>query len=172
MASTGQTPTNTSQVPVDYASFINDYYIKELNSLVAEGHSVTAFLVISSGIEFLGKAISQDNLFSSGHSNDDFNNALNTFKSLQKYSNLGLHSYQKNNHTVDDSLYAIVRCGIVHSSTPKIGITLTDGSNNLPCEVGLSDLFNDFVSACNELLNGSVPMGPGKNLKDPLCFIS
>jgi len=169
MATTGQTQTEVSQIAVDFASFISDHYINELSSLIADNHPFVAFIVIASGIEFLGKAISNNPFFEDKHSKVDFNNALSKFPSLQKYSNLGLVVDNNNN---DISLYKGLRCGIVHSTCPQNGIVLTEGSNDLPNEIGLIDLSNDFLAACNYLLQGGIQMGSGKQLTDILCYIS
>ena len=168
MATTGQTQTEVSQIAVDLASFISDHYIIELRKLISDNHPFVAFIVIASGIEFLGKAISNNTFFEDGHSKTDFNNALSQFPSLQKYSNLGL--FVKNN--IDLSLYKGLRCGIVHSTCPQNGIVLTEGNNALPKEIGLIDLSNDFIAACDDLLQGRIPMGTGKQLSDVLCYIS
>ena len=167
---TGNTPTDKTQVSVDYSSLIKDYYISELNTLIKENHSFVAFLVISSGIEFLGKAISAEmDLFKEGNSKDDFKNALDSFPSLNKYSSLGLSKDKKG---IDKTLYDIVRCGIVHSTSPKTGITLSEDGNDLPSVVGLADLAKDFNDACQDLLSGKIPMGKGKTLSDPIWYIS
>ena len=100
-------------------------------------------------------------------SKKDFNRALKKFQSLNKYANLGI---QYDNSQNDESFYAIVRCGIVHASRPLKGITLSDTVNVLPNEIGIQDLSTDFFAACNDLLNGVVPMGYGKNLKDIICY--
>jgi len=127
------------------------------------------FLMISSGIEFLGKAISSDSdFFDENHSKDKFNLALSTFKSLNKYNTLGLEM----NKNVDVSLYSIVRCGIVHSSCPKDKIKLTETFNTLPDEIGLIDFSADFKAACQDLLDGTVQLGGGKALTDVLCYTS
>ena len=169
MATTGQTQTNASQIAVDFTTFISDHYIIELNKLISDNHPFVAFIVIASGIEFLGKAISGNPFFEERHSKADFNNALSIFPSLQKYSNLGLF-VDKNN--IDLSLYKGLRCGIVHSTCPQYGIVLTEGNNALPNEIGLIDLSNDFFTACDDLLQGRIPMGLGKQLTDVLCYIS
>lgn len=124
--------------------------------------------MISSGIEFLGKAISDYDWIMEGRSKEDFNNALQTFESLQKYSTLGL---KQDSAQSDISLYSIVRCGIVHSSCPDVGITLTDAKNNLPGEIGIKDFSSDFIAACNDLLNEDVSLGKGKTLQDTICYI-
>ena len=164
---TGFTKTHIEQQPKDVSSFISDYYIDELKRLIRDKHFFVAFLVISSGIEFLGKAISDRSWFKSGTSKMDFNNALNTFPSLKKYDNLGvkLDKAQK-----DVSFYSVVRCGILHASCPQKGITLSETVNNLPNEIGIIDLSRDFFQACNDLLEKRVSLGKGKGLSDILCY--
>ena len=169
MPATGSTQTHISQVRVSLSDFIKDYYIDELNCLISEEHYFVAFLVISSGIEFLGKAISGSGWSVVGKSKRDFNKALRTFKSLRKYSKLGLK--QDGAKSGDSSLYSIVRCGIVHFSCPGYGITLTDEGDALPHEIGIKDFSSDFIAACNDLLNGKVSLGKGKALADIICYI-
>lgn len=165
--STGLTPTQIKQQAIDIATFIQDNYISELKRLIQNRHFFVAFLVISSGIEFLGKAISNHGWFKKGMSKKDFNYALAVFPSLNKYSNLGIKYDSSQN---DESFYAIVRCGIVHASRPLQGISLSDTNNLLPNEIGIIDLSTDFFTACNDLLNSTVPMGNGKNLNDIICY--
>lgn len=165
--STGSTQTQIEQKSIDTATFINDNYITEVKSLIDNGHYFVAFLVISSGIEFLGKAISKHGWFKKGMAKKDFNHALKIFQSLNKYATLGI---QYDNSQNDESFYAIVRCGIVHAYRPLQGISLSDTVNVLPYEIGIIDLSTDFFAACSDLLSGVVPMGNGKNLKDIICY--
>lgn len=164
---TGTTQTQKEQQAISIAVFITDNYIKDLKQLITNGHYFVAFLVISSGIEFLGKAISDHDWFKTGESKTDFNYALAKFASLNKYANLGLKYDQSQN---DESFYTIVRCGIVHASRPLKGIALSETINDLPQEIGLEDLAQDFYDACNDLLNGVVHLGKGKNLSDIICY--
>ena len=167
--STAKTQTDKTQRPVSVKEFIENYYIKDLEGLI-NNHPFTAFLVISCGIEFLGKCLSSNDWFDRGHSTDDFNNALKVFDSLNKYSSLGLE-FNKNDGE-DISLYSRIRCGIVHSSVPKIGLSITEGKNNLPNEIGLKDLSKDFINACKSLLDKKVQMYCSKSLEDIICYIS
>lgn len=164
---TGLTQTQSEQKAIDVSSFIADYYINELKRLIDEKHFFIAFLVVTAGIEFLGKATSEHDWFEAKESKTDFNDALNRFSSLNKYSQLNLEFDKKNN---DVSFYSIVRCGIVHASRPKAGITLTEANNNFPTEIGIIDLVADFNAACNDLLNSKVSMGKGKKLSDIICY--
>ena len=166
---TGKTQSDRTQTGVMVKDLIKDYYISELNVL-SNKHPFTAFMVISCGIEFLGKCISSEtDWFLGSHSKDHFNNALTKFGSLDKYSKIGKEYDGKGN---DVSLYDIIRCGIIHSSIPKAGITITEENNNLPDEVGLKDLTKDFIDACSDILNKKVQMGGGKSLDDVICYIS
>lgn len=164
---TGHTQTYKEQGGKNMLVFITDHYIKNLKRLIGNKHHFVAFLVISSGIEFLGKAISDHDWFKKGMSKKDFNRALAKFPSLNKYANLGLQYDQSKN---DESFYAIVRCGIVHASIPLNGITLSETFNNLPTEIGLKDLSADFRKACEDLLRGKIKLGKGKSLNDIICY--
>ncbi len=168
--STAKTQTEITKQIVTVKDFIEDYYIKELEQLIEDKYAFTAFLVISCGIEFLGKCLSPYDWFDRGYSTDDFNNALKVFDSLNKYSSLGLE-FNKNDGE-DISLYSIIRCGIVHSSVPKIGLSITEGKNNLPNEIGLKDLSKDFMNACRSILDKTVPMHSSKSLEDAFCYVS
>lgn len=164
---TGFTQTQTEQRPIDISTFISDYYIDELKRLIGDKHFFIAFLVITSGIEFLGKSVSDHDWFEEKYSKNDFNKALAIFPSLKKYANLGL---KYDGAKKDVSFYTIVRCGVVHASRPLLGITLSEASNNLPTEIGIMDLSSDFNDACNDLLNKVVPLGKGKRLTDIICY--
>lgn len=164
---TGKTQSDITQKAVMVKDLIKDNYINELKELIKADHHFTAFIVISCGIEFLGKCISSTtDWFLDNHSKEDFNNALTSFESLIKYSTIG----ELNRDGA--SFYNIIRCGIIHSSVPKNGLTITEGKNNFPNEVGLRDLTEDFIKACNDLLNKKVKMGGGKSLDDVICYTS
>lgn len=81
---TGLTQTLSEQRAIDITMFISDYYIGEVKRLINDRHYFVAFLVISSGIEFLGKAVSAHDWFKIGTSKKDFNSALSVFKQIRK----------------------------------------------------------------------------------------
>ena len=70
-----------------------------------------AFALLAIFIEVLGKCLSGRDWQESGKSKDDFNLALTSFLSLQKYKQL-----------ID--LYHNLRCGMVHALLPKPGLIL------------------------------------------------
>ena len=48
---------------------------------------------------------------------------------------------------------------------------IADEGNALPHEIGIKDFSSDFITACNDLLNGKVRLGRGKALADIICYI-
>lgn len=193
--STGKTPTYITQTPVSFKKFLKDHYIDELKTIIDNKHYFLAFLVISSGIEFLGKLLDDDDFFSNNGPRRKFNLALEKLESLNCYFTLGLRKTKPATNTtaqnkkknkkkktetqdqneVDTSFFEIIRCGIVHASCPEPELILSEWENDFNADtkvVGLNSLYNDFVKACNKLLNGEVQLGEGKSLDDTLFYTS
>lgn len=146
--------------------FIQQNLIEEIGTIKDE-HPYMAFLLISCGIEFLGKCIGANDWQDSGHSTADFNNALSRFPSLQKYQSPNIGS---------KSLYRIIRCGLCHALLPQQGIVLSqDASQDLnshPIVLKIDDFYGDFVTACETLKNDGSLLGLGKTLDMELLSIS
>jgi hypothetical protein len=120
-------------------------------------HPYLSFIVMATGIEFLGKCIKTDldEWNPRGiRSSTSFEDAVKNIPSLQRYAPL------LTSHNLFDSL----RCGLAHSIAPKIKITLSskkelahmvgiNGRTNLKVE----DFYNDFKSACEYVIDTDFP---------------
>lgn len=139
--------------------FIQQIFIDQLGLLV-ERHHYISFMVMSIGIEFLGKCLDTGspnwNQNSSGRGDREiFESAITQLDSFVRYREY-LESHK---------LYGSLRCGLVHSASPKNRITLSsgdekphlsvsnDGTLNFKCEL----FFEDFKTACQEVINRDFP---------------
>ena len=117
--------------------FIRSYLIGEIGE-IKEKHPYFAMILISVGIEFLGRCLSGYNWDSTANAKF-FKEGL-TFDSLKRYDD------------DNNSLYHSLRCGLVHTFLTDDRYSLskntTDG-NIISC----SQIYDDFVKACNDLLN-------------------
>lgn len=133
--------------------FIEQIFIVQLEEIVSKHHHhYIAFMVMSAGIDFLGKCMdtkSKDWNKSSLGPSKLFDKAVNELNALSKY-----RQYLKTHR-----LYNSLRCGLLHSASPKREITLSSGNEmphmtihgtrlNLKCE----DFFVDFKFACEEVI--------------------
>lgn len=138
----------------DVKSFVRQALICELESLLNEGghdepkkYRYHLFILIAVGIEFLGAALDDEDWHKIGKSKDRFDNALNSYSSLKKYR--------------DRNLYKIFRCGMAHVYIPNNGLGINmrveggnhNGYSGNQLLLHIEDLFDDFKSACNELIN-------------------
>lgn len=150
---------NTTQSSISLENFIQDVLIKQIGQIKKE-YPYLAFLLISTGIEFLGKCINSANFQDPGHSSNDFKNALGCFDSLKKYNSI--------------DLYSTIRCGLCHSMQPKPGIKLSDSMpqslDKQGSIINIDNYYSDFKSACNDLLTSPQSFLP-KNRSLTLDFI-
>lgn len=127
--------------------FIQTLYIDEVAD-VKDKHPYMAYMVMAAGIEFLGKVKEQpqrQNWFLSGHSKEDFVNAIEQLPGLNAYS------------AIADELYVSLRCGMLHSSCPKNGLTLRDGNASETISIEKTELsidvfYDNFKEACNNVI--------------------
>lgn len=122
--------------------FIQKFMIDDIGRLV-DSHPFHSFVLMSIGIEFLGKCL-RDGDWDDPNRNatEDFNNAISELYSFTKYRNI-------------DGLYDKLRCGLAHLSVPKNGIKLDREGNDIsssPIILGCREMYEDFKSACNEVL--------------------
>ena len=139
------------------SDFIKTVFINELKDIV-DHHPYIAFMVMSTGIEFLGKCLdlNKTGWHDEGKSKTSFREAIEEIPSLQKYKPL----LDKNGY----DLYGSLRCGLLHSAQPKFKITLSSKEEaphllesiinaqqriNLKCE----DFYADFKEACEWVIN-------------------
>ena len=127
--------------------FIREYLIGKIGKL-KDSEPYIAFLMMSIGIEFLGKCLNdKDDWDVSNMSESDFNLAINTLKSLNKYQGW--------------DLYHKLRCGLAHTMMVKSGFGIKNkGASTSTC-VSCEEFYNDFKAACEEVMNMSLPV---KNL--------
>lgn len=139
--------------------FIQQIFIDQLKLLV-ERHHYISFMVMSIGIEFLGKCLD------TGSQNWNPKPRSRTDTEIFKSAITQLDSFVSYREYLDShKLYDSLRCGLVHSASPKNKITLSsgdekphlsvsnDGTLNFKCE----PFFKDFKSACQEVINRNFP---------------
>lgn len=112
-----------------------------------------SFVILSSMIEFMGKCYKcRKDFHESGHSKEDYYDAINNLQFLQKYIvfNYG-DTKDKCNH-----MYKWLRCGMLHAFLPKEGIKLASGNNDLNNKiVGAKELYTDIKNAWDEIKKDS-----------------
>ena len=136
--------------------FITKYLIEEVGK-IKSNHPFLAFSVMSIGIEFLGKCLNYTTIedicgdAGKGESANNFNYAVCNLKSFAKYSFLCDLSLDSGNW-----LYHHLRCGFAHNFMLKQGLSLSGGSNDFSDKtniiIGCKDFYDDFYSACCELM--------------------
>ena len=156
---------NPNKTEVTVKGHIEEFFIKEIKVLVTEkpNHFIIAVDKICSGIELLGKIIDNiKELDVSGRSELNFTSALKKFKSLNKYSAPTYIKKTKNkNKTISvtkSALYKDVRCSFSHGLMNGKYINITSSINGgiiksgNKWNLGAIEFFNDFETACNQLL--------------------
>ena len=131
--------------------FIDTVLINEVGAIHLQ-YPYISFAMMAIGIEFLGKCLNNyESWNESGHSKKDFELAINSLNSFDKYRPL------LTSHT----LWTSLRNGFLHSFVPKNTLTLSSKNEtahlvaltptkiNLRCE----DLYEDFKGACQEVIN-------------------
>lgn len=135
--------------------FIENVLIKEIQQIQDYGHHYFSFLLIASGIEFLGACL-DDKLF---HTKD---------QSSERFKKAIKELFPKTYHSYADRLYSDLRCGLAHVSKPNRGIGLThqdeaakfktkhlQKTNTDQLILISEEFFEDFKRACNTVLNRS-----------------
>lgn len=141
-----------------FKDFVEVVFINELSSLMTEGakdvpvnnikYRYHIFILIAVGIETLGAALDKYSWhYKDAGSRKRFNKALSCYQSLKKYT--GVDLYEK------------LRCGMAHVYVPKYGLGINMRSeggvynkiNNQKLLLHIEDLFNDFIEACQELID-------------------
>lgn len=138
-------------------NFIKTVFIEQLKGIIDYPLPYHAFMIMSIGIEFLGKCLKTDQSIwhtkARGESPDSFKKAIREIPSLKKYEPY-LEKYD---------LYDGLRCGLLHSAQPGVRITLSSEANsknetghlvedkqfgieriNFKCE----EFYADFKEAC------------------------
>ena len=131
--------------------FIKTVFIDELGQIIST-HAYISFMVIGIGIEFIGKCIDTQvqDWNQQGNSKKHFKKAITDLQAFAKYKPY-LNTYK---------LYHSFRCGLVHAAVPKFQVTLSSkneapnlGIFNNRLNLKIEDLYQDFKSACNEVIN-------------------
>jgi hypothetical protein len=148
-----------AKVDISIRDSIDHFVIGQIGQLIA-GDKRTAyvkFLLIINCIEFLGAALSEENIETEKRSEERFNNAIKKlFPSRYKPFANASHKYY---------FYKNLRCGMVHQLRPLNGIGLTtrkeaneDGNKHLKVETNgllvlvLEDLYDDLKKAATKYL--------------------
>lgn len=133
--------------------FIQATFINDLGRMLESNNFYLAFMIMSIGIEFLGKCINNNGDWHNRASGKTFNSAIKNLTALKAYKHL-----LKGNGSYD--LYSSLRCGLAHAAAPKFEITLSstdqqtdhlvemNGRVNLKCE----NFYSDFKKACEEII--------------------
>lgn len=127
--------------------FIREYLIDKIEKL-KDSDPYIAFLMMSIGIEFLGKCLNKKKKWDTeDRSKKDFNLAISSLNSLNKYQGW--------------DLYHKLRCGLAHTMMVKSGLEIKDKGTSTSTCVSCEGFYNDFKAACEEVMNMSLPV---KNL--------
>jgi|SRR6185437_1084492 len=128
--------------------FINHVLINEIGDVV-DHHKWLSFILVCSGIEFLGGCLDQEekNLNAENRSAKRFNDAILALFPA-KYS-----PFIKKGK---DGLYAQLRCGMNHVALPGLQIALSERNSNLEnlsvwndrLIIIAEDFYADFRNAC------------------------
>jgi hypothetical protein len=131
--------------------FIQATFINGLGKMIKDENFYLAFIIMGTGIEYLGKCLTPENEWQKGGaSRASFEKAIISLEALAPYRRL-IKEYD---------LYDALRCGLAHAALPKYQITLsstdaeaphmyeTNGRINLRCET----FYDDFKKACEEVI--------------------
>jgi len=146
-------------VPIYPIDFIKKVLIDELAEVVRISPWL-GFICISSGIEFLGKCIDNNNPtdWNAEHvSKSNFRNAIKNLNAFSKYKPL----LSRPNFDI----YREFRCGLVHACAPGDNVALSHGTEEKPniiaqtgeINFNADELYADFKNACEEVINMNFP---------------
>lgn len=139
--------------------FISNVLIEELKAVVRTSPWL-AFVLIGSGIEFLGKCIDTKyptDWDKQGRSEHNFKAAIRELNGLNKYTFLLDRS--------GFNLYSKFRCGLTHGLAPKSGISLSSKAGESPnlfetngtVNFHINSLYEDFKTACEDVISRTYP---------------
>lgn len=145
-------------IKIDAQQFIKDVILREIKTIVYSPECKSApyvkFVLIATGIEFLGACGDPHPYNKEKEGEDRFNAALN------KYFNKKYQKYAKKGSAIN--LYEDFRCGMIHQLRPTHLINLTErgkGHNHLDettnptkLHLVLEDFYDDLESAALDLL--------------------
>ena len=129
-----------------------------------------AFFLIMSGIEFMGKCLSNKKSWHSGGcSQEDFETAICQIPRFEKYKKYTSELRKRKGkddkmHFINPpiSLYKGLRCSLLHAMLPSSRILLSNGTGFLREEnkklvIFLDTFYDDFKVACRELVKMDWP---------------
>jgi hypothetical protein len=128
-------------------SFISQVLVDEIGS-ISVSNVYLSFVLISIGIEFLGKCI------------DDETSDWNAGGKSEKHFNLAISKLMPKYRPYN--LYKLLRCGLSHSLAPQEGLSLSENKNNTihlsiksdgTLILNIENFYNDFKDACKIVLN-------------------
>lgn len=117
--------------------FIKEYLIDQIGE-IKENYPYFAFLLMSVGIEFLGKCQSSDDWNEPGNSRRDFDNGLE-IKPLDEYKHF--------------DLYTNLRCGLAHALLTKGQLVLSDKGEK--SAINCDEFYKKFKKACEQVINST-----------------
>ncbi len=122
---------------VSLKDFIEEYLIKQIGE-IKDSYPYLACILMSVGLELLGKSINHRPWTESGYSRTDFNTAI---RELPKYASL--------------DLYDNLRCNMAHSMRVD-SIILTNNAGKY-ADLPVSDFYADFRKLCLRVAGGEFP---------------
>ena len=115
-------------------------YYKDEVQKIKDVSPFLSVLCIAAGIEYMGKLLRTDPLDRGDDSSGKFEQALKSFKSLNKYAGKGL--------------YNLIRCGLAHRITVKENVILTrideTQLDDSPIIINVNTLVMDFIEAVKD----------------------
>ena len=148
--------------------FIDSLFIQELGVLVSTSPYLS-FMIISIGIEFLGKCLetNQKDWHQRNESKKNFVKALNDLPSLNKYLN----------YHAKFNFYDGLRSGLLHAAIPTGKITLSSRdelghlqqSTNESINLKIEDFYKDFKEACEHII--SMSFGPDDKMSNAILVV-
>jgi len=135
--------------------YIRQVLIDEIGDVVNQ-HKWLSFILICSGIEFLGGCLdtNQRDLNTSGRSKKRFNTAIFMLfpQDYHQYINKGKDNV---------GLYAQLRCGMNHVTLPGLNVALSERKSQIPnlsilenrLVLIAEDFYDDFKNACQKIIS-------------------
>lgn len=155
----GQQQQTATTRNLSIEDFINKYLIDEIGK-IKENHPYMAFVLMSSGIEFLGRYM-RNQLTKPNVGRYCFNYAIKNLEPLNSY--LGKVGF-------DDisNLYGEFRCGLIHQyRIANTQIILSDQNSEGARTINCDDFYKAFAESCKD----AVAYVKNKNL-EPYSFIT
>jgi hypothetical protein len=148
----------TTPIQIDSQQFIREVILREIKTIVYSAECASApyvkFILIATGIEFLGACGDAFSFEKNLQSEERFNHALNT------YFNKKYQKFAKKDSSIN--LYEDFRCAMIHQLRPTTKIDLTErGKGNshlqesaspLKLYLVLEDFYDDLEKAALKFL--------------------